>query len=141
VILADTTVWIAHFRNGSDYLKRALENAEILCHPHIVGELACGNLRNRDDILEFLRALPPATIATDDEVLACIERNHLYGTGLGYTDVHLLASAMLTPTRLWTLDGALGREAKRLHLAREDASRAFSQQPRLEAAFRTRSRR
>jgi hypothetical protein len=86
-----------------------------------VGELACGNLCNQGDILEFLRALPAATTATEDEVLACMERNHLYGTGLGYTDVHLLASAMLTPTRLWTLDTTLGREARRLHLAPEDA--------------------
>lgn len=121
MILADTSVWISHFRHGSEDLKRSLEAGEVLCHPHVVGELACGNLRNRDDILGFLRALPAAATATDEEVLACIERNHLYGTGLGYTDVHLLASAMLTPTRLWTLDAALGREAKRLRLAPEDA--------------------
>jgi len=120
VILVDTSVWVAHFRNGSDDLKSALEAGEVLCHPHVVGELACGNLRNRENILELLRALPAAPVATDDEVLACIERNHLYGTGLGYTDAHLLASAMLAPTRLWTLDAALGREAKRLHLAPED---------------------
>jgi predicted nucleic acid-binding protein len=117
VILADTSVWVAHLRHGSDDLARALETGEVLCHPHVVGELACGNLRNRDNILDLLRALPAASTATDDEVLACIELNHLYGTGLGYTDVHLLASALLTPTRLWTLDAALGREAKRLHLA------------------------
>ena len=121
MILADTSVWVAHFRHGSDDLKRSLEAGEVLCHPHVVGELACGNLRNRDSILEFLRALPAAATATEDEVLACIERNQLYGTGLGYTDVHLLAAAMLTPTRLWTLDAALGREARRLHLAPEDA--------------------
>ena len=120
MILADTSVWIAHLRHGSEDLKRSLEAGEVLCHPHVVGELACGNLRNRGGILEFLRALPVAATATDDEVLACIERNHLYGTGLGYTDVHLLASAMLTPTRLWTLDAALGREARRLHLTPED---------------------
>lgn len=119
MILADTSVWIAHFRHGSDDLRYALEAGEVLCHAHVVGELACGNLRNRDNILEFLRALPAAAIATDDEVLACIERNHLCGTGLGYTDAHLLASAMLTPTRLWTLDAALGRQAKRLHVAAE----------------------
>ncbi len=121
MILADTSVWIAHLRHGSDGLKRALEAGEVFCHPHVLGELACGNLRNRESILEFLRALPAATVATDEEVLACIERNRLFGTGLGYTDVHLLASAMLTPTRLWTLDAALGREARRLHLAPEDA--------------------
>jgi predicted nucleic acid-binding protein len=121
VILADTSVWIAHLRHGSDDLEGALEAGEVLCHSHVVGELACGNLRNRDSILEFLRALPEATIATDEEVLACIKMNHLCGTGLGYSDIHLLASAMLTPTRLWTLDGALGRQAKRLHLAPEGA--------------------
>ncbi len=121
MILADTSVWIAHLRHGSEDLRRALEAGEVLCHPHVVGELACGNLRNRENILEFLRALPAATVATDDEVLACIERNRLYGTGLGYTDIHLLASAMLTPTRLWTLDAALGREVRRLRLAPEGA--------------------
>jgi predicted nucleic acid-binding protein len=121
LILADTSVWIAHLRQGSEALERALEAGEVLGHPHVVGELACGILRNRHGILELLRALPAATIASDDEVLTCIERNRLFGTGLGYTDVHLLASAMLTPTRLWTLDGALAREARRLHLAAEGA--------------------
>ena len=121
MILADTSVWIAHLRLGSEELKRSLEAGEVLCHPHVVGELACGNFRNRGGILELLRALPVATTATEDEVLACIERNHLYGTGLGYTDVHLLASALLTPTRLWTHDAALGREARRLRVAPDDA--------------------
>lgn len=121
MILADTSVWVDHFRKGSDVLRRALEQEEVLGHPHVVGELACGNLRNRDSILEYLAALPTATVATDAEVLACIARNRLYGTGLGYTDVHLLASALLTPTRLWTLDVALGREARRLGVSSEDA--------------------
>ena len=121
MILADTSVWIAHFRNGSDDLERALENGEVLCHPHVVGELACGHLSNRATILELLQALPLASSATDDEVLACIERNRLHGTGLGYTDAHLLASALLTPTCLWTLDSTLGREAKRLRVAWGDA--------------------
>jgi hypothetical protein len=66
-------------------------------------------------------ALPPATVATDGEVLACIDRNRLHGTGLGYTGAHLLASALLTPAHLWTLDVALGREARRLGVARDDA--------------------
>jgi predicted nucleic acid-binding protein len=120
VILADTSVWIAHFRGDSDDLRRALDQGEVLCHPHVVGELACGNLRKRDAILEFLRALPRATVATDDEVLSFIAGNRLYGSGLGYTDVHLLSSALLMQVRLWTLDGELGREARRLGVARED---------------------
>jgi len=121
VILADTSVWITHFRRGSDELKRALEAGEVLCHTHVVGELACGNLRSRTSILEFMQALPSTTLATDEEVLACLERNHLYGSGLGCSDVHLLASAMLTLTRLWTFDEALARHAKRLDLSLEDA--------------------
>jgi hypothetical protein len=84
-----------------------------------VGELACGNLRNRHEVIDLLQALPTALLATDDEVLAFIDGNHLYGTGLGYTDAHLLASAMLAPARLWTLDAALERAATRFHLAPE----------------------
>jgi len=117
VILADTSVWVAHLRTHSDELARALTSGEVLGHPHVLGELACGNLRNRGAILQLLRDLPQATVATDAEVLECIERNRLCGHGLGFTDVHLLASALLTPTRLWTLDGALAREARRLGVA------------------------
>ena len=121
MILADTSVWVAHFRGTTQELASALENGEVLCHPHIVGELACGNLKDRAETLRLLRDLPAATIATDEEVLTCIEENRLFGTGLGYTDVHLLASALLTPTRLWTVDGALAREARRLKICWEDA--------------------
>ena len=121
MILADTSIWIAHFRGTTRELASALENGEVLCHPHIVGELACGNLRDRETTLQLLRDLPAATMATDDEVLTIVEKRLLFGTGLGYTDVHLLASALLTPARLWTFDGALAREARRLAVSRENA--------------------
>ena len=117
MILADTSVWVAHLRSTSRELARALGDGEVLGHPHVRGELACGNLRNRAGILELLRDLPQAVLATQDEALECLERNRLYGRGLGWTDVHLLASARLTPARLWTLDVALAREAARQGVA------------------------
>jgi predicted nucleic acid-binding protein len=113
VILVDTSVWVAHLRSTSQELGRVLRDGEVLGHPHVVGELACGNLHNRAAILGLLRDLPGAVQATHEEALECIERNRLQGKGLGWTDVHLLTSALLTPARLWTLDAALAREAKR----------------------------
>lgn len=121
MILADTSIWIAHFRGTTRELASALVSGEVLCHPHVVGELACGNLKEREDTLQLLRDLPAATLATDDEVLTLVEEHRLFGTGLGYTDAHLLASALLTPARLWTSNAALAREARRLRVFREDA--------------------
>jgi len=113
VILADTSLWVDHLRSGSRELAGALTDGEVLGHPHVTGELACGNLRNRVAILRLLRDLPQAVLATEEEALQCVEKNRLHGRGLGWTDVHLLASALLTPARLWTLDAALAREARR----------------------------
>jgi predicted nucleic acid-binding protein len=119
VILADTSIWVAHLRSASPGLSRALNDGEVLGHAHVAGELACGNLHNREVILDLLADLPQAVHATHAEALECIERNRLYGKGLGWTDVHLLAAALLTPVRLWTLDAALGREARRCGVAFE----------------------
>jgi predicted nucleic acid-binding protein len=113
VILADTSVWVAHLRSGRSELVHALEEGEVLGHPHVLGELACGNLRQRATVLELLRDLPQAVTASDAEALACIEQHALDGRGLGWTDVHLLAAALLSRARLWTLDRALDREARR----------------------------
>jgi predicted nucleic acid-binding protein len=118
VILVDTSLWVDHFRSGSRELVEALTDGEVLGHPHVAGELACGNLRNRSVVLQLLRDLPQAVVAAEDEALQCIETNRLHGRGLGWTDVHLLASALLTPARLWTLDGALAREARRCGVGR-----------------------
>ncbi len=113
MILVDTSLWVDHLRSGSRELAAALTDGDVIGHPHVTGELACGNLRNRVAILQLLLDLPQAVLASEEEALECVERNHLYGRGLGWTDVHLLASALLTPARLWTLDGALAREARR----------------------------
>lgn len=113
-VLADTSVWVDHLRRGNDKFADLLENDEVLCHPFVIGELACGNLKNRNEILALLTALPVSLKASDEEAIEFIERHRLMGRGLGYIDLHLLASAMLTQTRLWTLDKRLSRAAAKL---------------------------
>ncbi len=117
MILIDTSVWIEHFRRTEPQLVAALSREEVLVHPFVIGELACGNLRNRREILALLRRLPQATKATDDEALAFIERRSLSGRGIGFVDVHLLASTALHGTaRLWTADHQLADIAANLKL-------------------------
>ena len=111
MILADTSVWIEQFRKGSERLQSLLYDEQVLCHPFIIGELACGTLRNRQEILRLLSALPEARIADHEEVVHLVEGRHLYGRGLGWVDAHLLASALLTRCTLWTLDKPLKQVA------------------------------
>lgn len=117
MILVDTSVWVDHLRKGDAALIAALEAGEVLMHPFIVGELACGNLSNRAEVLTLLRDLPPVTVATDAEALGFIDRHALMGRGIGYFDVHLLASVVLAgPARLWTRDKRLANVAEDLGL-------------------------
>lgn len=89
-----------------------------LTHPFVIGELALGNLRRRALILEALRDLPRATLATDHEVLQFIDGEGLFGKGIGYVDAHLLASVRLTAgASLWTRDKRLLAAAGRLAMA------------------------
>jgi len=111
MILVDTSVWISHFREGNNKLVELLEDGRVMCHPYIIGELACGNLRNRKTILSLLEALPVAIEAEHREVMGFIELHNLMGKVIGYIDVHLLASAMLTGVKLWTLDRRLEKVA------------------------------
>jgi predicted nucleic acid-binding protein len=112
VILADTSVWIDHFQSRDDELEQALTEGDVLIHPFVLGELACGNLKNRAEILDLLRQLPPAREATDEETLTFIDRRRLMGRGIGYVDAHLLAAALLTKSaRLWTRDRRLAAVA------------------------------
>ena len=92
MILVDTSVWIDHLRKGDRGLAALLTASGVLMHPFVIGELACGNLRKRDEVLALLKDLPRVAVASDDEVLFFIERNALMGRGLGYVDVHLLAA-------------------------------------------------
>ena len=117
MILVDTSVWIGHLRAGSERLKSLLYEEQVLCHPFVIGELACGTLRNRQEILGALRALPAASVAEHEEVLRFLGMRRLYGRGLGWVDAHLLASALLTGCTLWTLDKPLRKAAVALGLS------------------------
>ena len=105
--LVDTSVWIQHLRTGNEHLRLLLENGEVLCHPFIVGELACGSVKNRRELLDLLNALPTAVVAEHDEVMHFLNERQLYGRGLGWVDIHLLASASMSKAMLWTMDRAL----------------------------------
>lgn len=117
MILVDTSVWVDHLRVGDAALADLLQAGRVLAHPFVAGELALGVLRQRATILSSLRALPQATMATDDEVLGFIEANELAGGGIGYVDAHLLAATRLAAASLWTRDRRLSRVAERLGLA------------------------
>jgi predicted nucleic acid-binding protein len=117
MVLVDTSVWIEHFRRRERALADGLSDGLVLMHPFVCGELACGNLKNRSAILSDLRALPSATVASDTEVERLIEDRKLWGQGLGWVDVHLLASALLSHCEFWTLDKRLGEAAARLGLS------------------------
>ena len=117
MILVDTSVWIDHLRAGNRRLRSLLENAEVLVHPFVVGELACGTLRNREEVLTLLHALPEAQAAEHEEVMRVVERERLYGRGIGWIDAHLLTSARLSSAAFWTLDRRLSRIASALALA------------------------
>jgi predicted nucleic acid-binding protein len=114
VILVDTSVWIDHPRRPNARLGELLHEALVTCHPFIVGELACGTLRKRAEILTLLGRLPAARVATHEEALVFLEAHRLMGKGLGYVDLHLLASAMMDRTPLWTLDRRLADAAAKL---------------------------
>jgi predicted nucleic acid-binding protein len=117
VILVDTSVWVDHLRFGDKIVVGLLDSGRVLVHPFVVGELALGNLRQRQAILASLQDLPQANLATDQEVLRFIERHALAGLGIGYVDAHLLASIRLTTgASLWTRDKRLSRVAERLGL-------------------------
>ena len=118
MVLVDTSVWIDHLRGREPDLVSALEGDEVLMHPFVVGELACGNLRNRRELLSLWAGLPFAPSATDSEVLEFIERHKLMGVGVGYVDVHLLAStALWGGATFWTKDRKLSAIAAKIGLA------------------------
>lgn len=120
MILVDTSVWVDHLRKRDRRLSELLDAGQVLTHPFVIGELALGDLRQRDLIVDALRDLPRARVATDREVLHFIDRHALFGRGIGYVDAHLLAATRLAAdARLWTRDRRLARAADRLGLAAE----------------------
>jgi len=114
VILADTSIWIDHFRSADAELRRIIEDDRLLCHPCVIGELALGSLRDRSDVIAFLSAQRGAVVATHDEIMIMIDRHGIFSMGIGYTDAHLLASVLLDhKVSLWTKDKRLRAAAKK----------------------------
>jgi len=117
VILVDTSVWIEHLRSRNLDLVAWLESEEVLTHPFIVGEIACGELRRRGEILGLLSSLAGAPLADHDEVMTLVTTHRLFGRGIGWIDAHLLTSARLSGARLVTLDKPLERAARTVGVA------------------------
>ncbi len=117
MILVDTSIWIDHLRRSNEELVSLLYGNLVLMHPCVLGELACGNLESRTDVLKLLTDLPAAATASHAEALYFIEQHSLMGRGIGYIDAHLLASVLLTSAaRIWTRDRRLGHVAGHLDL-------------------------
>jgi predicted nucleic acid-binding protein len=117
MILVDTSIWVTHLNKGNPRLRELLEDGRVACHSFIVGELACGRFPHRAEVLELLKSLPPAEIAAHEEVLELVERRSLMGTGIGYLDAHLLASALISRMPLWTADRKLAEVSRGLAVA------------------------
>lgn len=114
MILVDTSVWVDHLRKNDRDLSILLNNGHVVCHEFIIGELACGNLKNRRQILALLSELPHAIVANHAEVIELIDKRKLMGKGIGWIDAHILASALISGMLLWTKDTALAKIATQL---------------------------
>jgi predicted nucleic acid-binding protein len=113
-MLVDTSIWVEHLRRNQLGLVSLLHRADVQCHPFIIGELACGSISGRSEILQLLRGLPSVQVAQNEEVMTFVERHRLMGRGVGWVDVHLLASATLESVLLWTADRRLAAIARSL---------------------------
>ena len=117
MILVDTSVWIQHLGRTEPRLAGLLVDGQVLIHPFVVAELACGTLKRRQEVLSLIGHLDAAPSASDGEALRLIEERRLMGRGLGWVDVHLLASCLLAGVRLWSLDRQVARAAETLGVA------------------------
>ena len=117
MVLVDTSIWVDHLRRGSRRLEALLLEARVACHPFVIGELACGTMENPAEILSLLGSLPSTPVIFQEEFLGFVETNALAGRGIGFVDVHLLASARLSGLPLWTADKRLAGAARDLGLA------------------------
>ena len=107
MVLVDTSIWVVHLRQGNRQLEKLFLDAEVMCHPFVVGELACGNLNKRKEVIILLQSFPMPPVIEFDEFLFFIDRNQLMGKGVGFVDVHILASAQLAGVPVWTTDNKL----------------------------------
>ena len=116
MILVDTSIWIDHLNSSNAELIKLLNSNRVCIHPFIIGELACGNISNRKEILSLLKALPRVEPALEEEVFSLIEKRNLYGIGLGLVDINLIASALIHDVKIWTFDKSLTKIAKKLNI-------------------------
>jgi predicted nucleic acid-binding protein len=114
MVLVDTSVWVSHLRRGNSRLQELLEEGAVVSHSFVVGELACGNISNRAEIISLMQSLPMLDAVEHEELLIFIEHNKMMGKGLGFVDVHLLAAATLAGVPLWTQDRKLKQACSRL---------------------------
>lgn len=117
MVLVDTNIWINHFRKTDEGLVRHLNQGAVSCHPFIIGELAAGNLKNRTEILTLFHSLPTTPVIEPDEYLEFVSTRKLTGKGLGFVDIHIMASAVLSGIPLWTGDKRLAKSAEDLGVA------------------------
>jgi predicted nucleic acid-binding protein len=120
-MLVDTSVWIDHFRRASPALVAALDQGAVECHDFVLGELACGTLPRRGEVLALMRMLPRVAPVTPDEAMTFIDERRLWGRGLGWVDVGLLAATVVAGARLWTLDRRLAEAARDVDVVWEPA--------------------
>jgi predicted nucleic acid-binding protein len=116
VILVDTSIWVNHLRRHDAVLAAHLEAGEVLCHPYVIGEIGLGLLKQRQTVLELLAALPSATVVSHEEAMTFVEQRSLTGRGIGWVDIHLAASAVVSRAKLWTADRRLAAVARVLRL-------------------------
>jgi predicted nucleic acid-binding protein len=114
MMLVDTSIWIDHGRRRDDLLAAWLSEGLVLGHPFVQGELACGQMPRRAEVLALFDQLPPATVVSHREVLQFVDRHQLMGRGLGWIDLHLLASSLASRATLATRDAPLARVARSL---------------------------
>ena len=117
MVMVDTSIWVDHLREGSHHLEELLLDTKVVCHPFIVGELACGNIKNRNEFLSLIQTLPVAPVIDLNEFLYFVDQNRLMGKGIGFVDIHLLASALLSEIPLWTSDKKLKSVLTELNIA------------------------
>ena len=117
MILADSSIWFDHLNKSDPIFFSLLQEGQVFVHPFVIGEIALGNLKNRAKQLAYMKLLPFADAATDDEVLTMIQRHALFGSGIGYVDAHLLASARISSATLWTRDRRLHQAAAKIGVA------------------------
>lgn len=116
MVLVDTSVWISHLRHSNSRLQKLLNEGRVVSHPFIIGELACGNLSNRTEIISLMQSLPMLEAVEDEELLIFIEHNKMMGQGLGFVDIHLMAAAVMADIPLWTQDKKLKLACSQLGL-------------------------